>query len=163
MTPAGPPATYIAGLSNSDLLVLERAILAELKTREIIRSNNAPAGDYAEYLVMRATGGELAPKAQKSWDVLTPDGSRLQVKCRVLTKENRSRQLSPIRSWEFDCLMIVLFDGTFSVTAAAGLDPSVVQPVAVWKEHVNGWIVHARDELLSKGADWTSALQGLIH
>jgi hypothetical protein len=74
---------------------LSRAIVRELLSRGIVRSANAPAGDYAELLVQRACGGALAPKSQKSWDVLTPNGRRLQVKARVITPENPSRQLSP--------------------------------------------------------------------
>jgi hypothetical protein len=150
--------TDLTFLSNRELLMLERAILAKLKDRNVIRSNNAPVGDYAEYLVTRATGGALAAKAQKSWDVLTPDGKRLQVKARVLTKENPSRQLSPIRSWDFDHLVVVLFDDTFGIKRAATISAEDVRAVAVWKEHVGGWIVHARDDLLNKGSDCTNDL-----
>jgi hypothetical protein len=57
----------LRALSVAELLELSRAILAELKRRGVIRSGNAPAGDYAELLVQRATGGELAPTSQKSW------------------------------------------------------------------------------------------------
>lgn len=51
----------------------------------MLRTGNAPAGDYAELLVQRATSGKLAPNSQKSWDVLTDDGERLQVKARFVT------------------------------------------------------------------------------
>jgi hypothetical protein len=51
----------LARLSTGKLLALSRLILAELRHREVIRSGNAPAGDYAELLVRVATGGELAP------------------------------------------------------------------------------------------------------
>jgi hypothetical protein len=60
-----------------------------LRDRGVIRSGNAPAGDYAELLVQRATAGELAPDSQRSWDVLTPEGERLQVKARVVTSPTR--------------------------------------------------------------------------
>ena len=72
-------------LSVSELLARSRAILAELRRRNVIRSGNAPAGDYAELLVQRATGGTLAPPTQKSWDVLTADGESLQIKARIVT------------------------------------------------------------------------------
>jgi hypothetical protein len=77
-------------LSVSELLRLSRDILRQLRTRGIIRSSNAPAGDYAELLTQRLTDGELAPNSQKSWDVTTPSQKRLQVKARVLTPENPS-------------------------------------------------------------------------
>ena len=65
-------------MSVGELLASSRAILAELRRRGVIRTGNAPAGDYAELLVQRATGGQLAPNSQKSWDVLSPDGERLR-------------------------------------------------------------------------------------
>jgi hypothetical protein len=62
-------------MSIGELLALSRATLAELRKRGVVRTRNAPAGDYAEFLVQRATGGELASNAQKSWDVLTRTGN----------------------------------------------------------------------------------------
>jgi hypothetical protein len=94
------PGVDLDRCSVPELLQLSREILRELRTRGIVRSSNAPAGDYAELLVQRATRGDLAPKSQKSWDVMTPNDRRLQVKARVLTPEN---------SWEFDELAVVLF------------------------------------------------------
>jgi hypothetical protein len=62
-------------LSVPELLRLSRDILRQLRTRDIIRSSNAPAGNYAELLTQRLTGGELAPNSQKSWD------ARSSVRC----------------------------------------------------------------------------------
>src|SRR5438445_11602779 len=97
-----PDKDALAALSIAELLGLSRAILAELKRRGVIRSGNAPAGDYAELLVQRATGGELGPAAQKSWDVKTASGELLQVKARVVTDPTArgERQLSVFRSWD---------------------------------------------------------------
>src|SRR6266511_1444897 len=91
--------------------------------RGVIRTGNAPAGDYAELLVQRATGGELAPNSQKSWDVLKSDGERLQIKARVVTdpRKRGERQLSVFRSWQFDAAVVVLFDDEFRVWRAARL------------------------------------------
>ncbi|MBA3366254.1 MAG: hypothetical protein H0U03_10800 [Actinobacteria bacterium] len=115
-----------------DLLALSRAILAELRRRGVIRSGNAPAGDYAELLVQRATTGELAPNSQKSWDVVTGDGERLQVKARVVTdpRVRGERQLSVFRSWDFDGAVIVLFDDEFRVWRAARLPVETLQAAA---------------------------------
>jgi hypothetical protein len=113
----------LADLTTGELLALSRGILAELRRRGVIRSGNAPAGDYAELLVQRATDGELAPNAQKSWDVETPTGEHLQVKARVVPnpKAPGERQLSVFRSWEFDAAVIVLFDDEFRVWRAVRL------------------------------------------
>ncbi len=56
----------LAEMTIGELLSLSRAILAELRRRGVIRTGNAPAGDYAELLVQRATGGEFAPNSQRS-------------------------------------------------------------------------------------------------
>ena len=80
------PAENMPDLSTfgeTDLFFLYRAILSELKSRGVIRTENAPVGDYAEYLVVTALGGQLAPNSEKSWDVLSSDGEKLQVKARV--------------------------------------------------------------------------------
>ena len=74
----------LPALSAPELFSLYRGILGELKCRNMIRTDNNPAGDYAEFLVMTALGGELAANSEKSWDVRGSDGEKLQVKCRVL-------------------------------------------------------------------------------
>jgi hypothetical protein len=139
-----------------DLLRLSRQILRELRARGVVRSSNAPAGDFAEFLVQKATAGELAPGSQKSWDVMSAGQTRLQVKTRVLTPENPSRQLSPIRSWDFDRLVVVLFDDDFVISRAVFIDPVIAKAASKWNEHVNGWVLFARDELLASGVDRTA-------
>jgi hypothetical protein len=152
------PPPDLEYFSVPELLRLSRAILRELRSRGIVRSGNAPAGDYAELLVQRATAGDLAPKSQKSWDVLTADRTRVQVKARVITPENPSRQLSPIRSWDFDQLAIVLFDDHFDITHAVFLDRAIAEPRARWNEHVKGWRLFATATLLAAGTDRTAEL-----
>src|ERR1035438_8680602 len=100
----------LSTFSESGLFSLYRAILSELKSRRVIRTENAPVGDYAEYLVATALGGQLAPNAEKSWDVLGNDGEKLQVKARVVTEPARpgQLQLSPFRSFEFGSAVVVL-------------------------------------------------------
>src|SRR5215471_1772601 len=112
----------LSTLSESDLFFLYRAILSELKGRGVIRTENAPAGDYAEYLVATALGGELAPNSEKSWDVLGNDGEKLQVKARVVSDpaEPDQLQLSPFRSFSFDSAVIVLLSATdYTVSQAS--------------------------------------------
>lgn len=154
----------LSGMSTGELLALSRAILAELRHRGVIRTGNAPAGDYAELLVRVATGGELAPNSQRSWDVLTPDGERLQVKARVVTnpKTQGERQLSVFRSWDFDAAVVVLFDDEFRVWRAARLPVKLLREQARFVEHVSGHRIIARDELLDAGEDWTERLREAV-
>ena len=151
----------LRALRTGELLALSRAILAELRERGVIRTGNAPAGDYAELLVRVATGGELAPNSQRSWDVLTPEGQRLQVKARVVTDPRAAgeRQLSVFRSWDFDAAVVVLFDDTFRVWRASRLSVQTLQEQARFVEHVRGHRIIARDELLDAGDDWTELLR----
>ena len=157
--PPGPDA--LTKLSTGQLLALSRLILAELRHREVIRSGNAPTGDYAELLVRVATGGELAPNSQKSWDVQTTDGETLQVKARVVTNPRIAgeRQLSVFRFWDFDACLIVLFDDEFRVWKAAKLSSEQLEQNARFIEHVKGYRVMATDALLEQGEDWTEHLR----
>jgi hypothetical protein len=153
----------LAGKTIGELLALSRAILSELRQRGVIRSGNAPAGDYAELLVQRATGGELAPNSQRSWDVLTADGERLQVKARVVTnpKAAGERQLSVFRSWEFDAALVVLFDDEFRVWRAARFPVDRLRDGARFSQHVRGFRILATDKLLDTGEDWTQRLKAV--
>lgn len=165
MTDAQRPAGIdLRQLGIGELLALSRAILAELRRRGVIRTGNAPAGDYAELLVQRTTSGELAPNSQKSWDVLAGDGERLQVKARVVTdpRANGERQLSVFRSWDFDAAVVVLFDDDFCVWRAARLPVETFQAAARFVEHVSGYRVFATDELLDAGDDWTERLRAVV-
>ena len=150
-------------LPTSELLSSYREVLAELRRREIVRTGNAPTGDYAETLVKVAFGGELAPNSEKSWDVLTPDGEKLQVKSRLLDDPTRSkqRQLSPIRSWGFDFLVIVLFDSTYRVWKAVKVPASLVRGTGTHSDWVNGELIVARDSLLNhaEAEDLTNVLR----
>jgi hypothetical protein len=151
-------------LTISELLALSRSILAELKNCGVIRTGNAPAGDYAELLVQRATGGQLAPNSQQSWDVRTPQGERLQVKARVVTNPRSAgeRQLSVLRSWDFDAAVVVLFDDEYRVWRATRLPLEAFREHARFVQHVSGYRVIANDQLLDSGEDWTERLRHVV-
>ena len=137
--------------SESDLFSLYRAILSELKSRGVIRTENAPVGDYAEYLVAAALGGQLAPNSEKSWDVLGSDGEKLQVKARVVSDpaEPGQLQLSPFRSFGFDSAVIVLLSATdYAVSRASKVPRCVVESSAIYRKHVNGNVLFARPEIM---------------
>ena len=140
-----------------------RAVLGELKRLGAVRTENAPAGDYAEFLVARAFHGRLASNSEKSWDVLSASDERLQVKCRVVSDPIRSgqTQLSPFRSFEFDQAVIVLLsDVDYTVRRATRIPAAVVEEASKYREWVNGYVVHARDDLLghAEAEDVTEAL-----
>lgn len=144
-----------------ELLALSRQVLVELRQREVVRTTNAPTGDYAEWLVRRVVKGELEPNSKRSWDLVTPDGERLQIKARVVVdpRDRGQRQLSPFRSWDFDAAVVVLFDGEFKVWKAARFPTVDMKRRARHSKHVNGELVFATDDVLKEAEDWTNRLR----
>lgn len=128
-----------------ELLAGYASALAELRRRGIVRSGNAPAGDYAEWLVAKALSGTLADNfSVKSWDVLLSGGTRVQVKTRLVSSPPGPGQLqtSPFRSWDFEQAALVLLRGAdYGVHRAALVPAAVVQAAGRWRAHVNGHVV----------------------
>jgi hypothetical protein len=155
----------LEGTPTRELFGLYRKILRELSRRKIVRTMNAPAGDYAEYLVAALMEGELADNSEKSWDVKTPTGERLQVKCRVVDPARKSvqRQLSPFRTWDFDRAIVVLFDDDYEVHRCVSIPRELIQEHAKYRSHVNGHVVRATDALMDDPSveDLTAALRRL--
>ena len=156
----------LSTFSEVGLFSLYRAILGELKSRGMIRTENAPAGDYAEYLVATALGGQMAPNSEKSWDVLGNDGKKLQVKARVVSSPAQpgQLQLSPFRSFSFDFAVIVLLSATdYAVARASKVPRHVVESSATHRQHVNGKVLFARPEIMNHpdAIDLTAALRAV--
>ncbi|TVY98986.1 hypothetical protein EAS64_42555 [Trebonia kvetii] len=130
----------------------------------MIRTENAPVGDYAEYLVKTALGGQLAPNSEKAWDVLGSDGEKIQVKARVVSDppEPSQLRLSAFRSFEFDAAVIVLLSAAdYAVSRASKVPRHVVESVAVYQQHVNGSVVFARPDIMGhpEATDLTATLR----
>ncbi len=156
----------LSAFSEAGLFSLYRAILSELKSRGMVRTENAPAGDYAEYLVATALGGQMAPNSEKSWDVLGNNGERLQVKARVVSDpvQPGQLQLSPFRSFGIDSAVIVLLSATdYAVFRASKVPCHVVESCAIHRQHVNGKVLFARPEVMGHpdAMDLTAALRAV--
>lgn len=138
----------LASPSNRELLRLYTELMTELRSRGIVRTSNGPGADVAEGLVAKALSLTLNSSSTAGYDGIDPDGRRIEVKCRRLTRHNSSRQLSAIRNLEsahFDFLAGVLFNEDFSVMKAALIPFSVVKDHAVFVRHTNGWKFVLRD------------------
>lgn len=145
-------------IPTPDLLTVSRTVIDELRRRGVLRTSNAPAGDYAEYLALRHYGGELAPNSEKSWDLRAADGRRIQVKCRIMHRTGTAL-FSPFRSFEFDAALFVLLDGNdMSIVGAHELSPHEVRRSSTYRPHVNGWVVSAA-KIRRAGQDLTVALK----
>jgi hypothetical protein len=152
MTSDVSPELNFADRTTRDLFRIYRATLNELKARGIIRTENAPAGDYAEYLVHRALGGRLAPNSEKSWDVELANAERIQVKCRVVPTPMLPghRQLSAFRSFDFEAAVIVFFsDLDYSVIRATKLPRTLVEANSKHRKHDNSYVFHATEMILA--------------
>ena len=135
--------------TTRELFALHRGTLVELRARGVVRTEHAPQGDYAEWLVVRAFGGVLEANSRQSWDVTTPTGERIQVKARVLSTKNKSRQLSAFRSFDFDAVVVVLFSEIdLGVVRAVKMPSAVVKAQGAWRQHTNSYTVHANAALL---------------
>jgi hypothetical protein len=154
-------------LTNAELLALSGGALAELRARGVVRTGNAPAGDLAERLVADAMGGDLAPPAQKSWDVLVrapvsdAPAQRVQVKARVVTDLANAgqRQVSAFRSWDCESVMFVLFDPMYRVRSAALVAAEIVREHSTHVDFTASDRVFASDAMLALGEDWSERLQ----
>ena len=137
--------------SHVELFELHGQVMRELRERGLVRTANAPAGDYAEYLVCQALDGVLAPASEKSFDLTCARFGKVQVKARVVSDKILSgqRQTSAFRSSGFDhAALVMLSDQDFSVRHAVIVPRSMVEDRWSWRKHVNGYVLHLRPELL---------------
>lgn len=138
--PSRPEIIQTAGVT--ELLILHSQIMDELREREIVRTGNAPLGDYAELLFATAFGWSLESNSSSGHDATDAAGLRYQIKSRRITVRNASRQLSAIRRLPddtFDFLAAVLFNESYRVTKAILIPHEVVVRRAKRVEHTNSW------------------------
>jgi hypothetical protein len=167
---SGAADPMIAHLSVVGLLSMHGAIMDELRTRGIVRTSNAPGGDFAETLFSRAFGWSLENNSALGFDAIDKAGLRYQIKSRRLSRQNGSRQLSAIRRLPertFDYLAAVLFNERYEVSRAIILPHEVVESRARYGTHTNSWKLMLEDKLwdIEGARDVTaivaSAAQGL--
>lgn len=115
--------------------------MRELRARHIIRTNNNPVGDIAEAIVAEYYSGTRGSFAQAGWDVLAPNGERIQVKAMRQTRGTKRRNLSPIRDKEYDCVVVVIVDEDFIVTEGLRLSRATVEELFPHRDYVNGRII----------------------
>lgn len=133
-----------------ELLRLHVGIGDELRRRDVIRSANGPTGDYGELLFSRAFGWKLNNNSASGYDATSHSGERYQIKCRRITAESPSRQLSALRRLDqdpFDMLAAILFDANFEVQRAAIIPIGIVRTHSSFTQHVNAWRFMLRDAI----------------
>jgi|HubBroStandDraft_4_1064222.scaffolds.fasta_scaffold20910_3 hypothetical protein len=139
---------YIHKTTTSGLLALYGTILDELRERRIVRSANAPGGDYAELLFVEAFGWTRVKNSVAGYDAVDASNNRYQVKSRRLPHPTTSRQLSALRNFPdapFDFLAGVLFSKDYSVMRAAIIPYNLIQPR--FSKHTNSSIFFLEDKI----------------
>lgn len=148
-----------ADLPIRQLLAASVAVIDELLRRKLVRTRNAPLGDLAETIALRTYFGVLAPNSEKSYDLRTVDGQRIQVKARLVDPaDRRTQQFSAFRSWDFDIAVFVLFDvRTYDIIWAREITSIETHELGRRVEHANSSTVLAR-QVASAGRDVTDEL-----
>lgn len=142
----------LSSLGVTELLALSASCLSELRARGVVRTGNAPLGDYSEWLALQAFGGELAPNSERSFDLTTASGMKIQVKSRRVSLPPRAGQLqsSPFRSWGFDlALFMLLHEDTYEVLRASLVPVEIVREMSRYVPHVNGSNAYMTDDLMA--------------
>lgn len=154
----------LTGLSGAELFELYAAVLAELKSRMIVRTNNAPAGDYAEWLVSKHLGVPLPVSSTKSYDLISPQHGRIQVKARVVSTPGKAGQLQAggFSSRDFEhAAFVLLRQADYRVERAALVPRAVLEQAWTYVAHTNTWRVHMTPALMghADAVDLTEALR----
>jgi hypothetical protein len=116
----------------------------ELRRRHVLRSGaRNPTGDVAEWLVAQQLGVSLAPPGQLGYDLVAPDGSRVQIKGRRVHGAGRGPAvfgtIVNLDGQEFDWIACVLLDLDWSVKEAWAVPHEAVSRVGHWSERHHQW------------------------
>ena len=135
-------------LSVAELLGLHVGISEQLRSRGIVRGENVPTGDLAEFLFCRSYEWTQANNSEKAFDAKDGEGKRYQIKGRRIHQRTNSRQLSAIRDLEgLDILAAVLFDHDYRVLRAALIPNEVVRKRSKHVTHDNKWQFMLTDDV----------------
>ena len=105
-------------------------------------------GEYAEHLAHKHYGGRLLEISGSSADIETTDGTLYQVKSRKI-KGTPSTQLNVIRSWDFNFLVVILFDANGSVKNALEVPVEVAKEFGASNSRQNGWVITTSQKFLN--------------
>ncbi len=120
-------------------------------------------GEFAEYLAHQYYGGELQSISGVSADIKTYDGKLYQVKSRK-TNGSKTTQLNGIRSWNFDFLVVILFDESGNLIKALEIPQEIAKEYGKRNNHQNGWVVTTTKQFLCdpRNKDLTDSLRKLF-
>ena len=137
----------LTSLDAVELLQVHGSAIEELKRRGIVTTDNAPLGDYAEHLVCKTFGWNMAPNSAQDVDAVDDDGTRYQIKARRLVGTG-SRQLGALRrlpDHNFDFLVAILFNEEYRVSRAAVIPYQLVMDNSRYVKSTNSWLFILRE------------------
>ena len=127
-------------MSEVELLQTTSAVIAELRRRGVVKTNNNPIGDYTEWLVCNRLGLKVQGNSRAAFDAVDLQCKKYQIKGR--SSDNNSVQFSTIRNLEqgrFDFVIAVIFNEDYSVRLAVKILHGAVPNLARYQRHVNGY------------------------
>lgn len=143
----------VKDLSNEDLMKLYSSILSELNERNVIRTQNSPQGDYAEWLFANQYSLNLESSSTKGYDVKDEvNNIRYQIKSRRIKSSSRAVQLGVIRNYdsvEFDFLIAMIFTEDFTLSKVYKIPHAVISEYGRYSEHQNGYVLILTSKLKS--------------
>jgi hypothetical protein len=122
-----------ANKTDAEIVALYGEVMGELYERGIVRSGNNPVADMAERVIADYYGVEPEPPNQKSYDVVTKDGTRVQVKGLRHTQASRTG-LSPLHTLNFDILAAVIFARDMRLVEAVFIPLDAVRDYMGWSK-----------------------------
>jgi hypothetical protein len=139
----------VEGLSTNALL----RVFASLKTELRLRKYLNPIGDHGVQLVEQCLGGKRMRPSNKGFDLLLPDGRRVEVKARCIIEYTGSRILASdircLKKKQFDLLAMIIFHCDLTVAQAFLIPHQVVAERAQYSRHSNAWRFYIREDLLT--------------
>lgn len=130
----------------------------ELRRRELVRTNNKPLGDIAEYIVWLARGGVLEPNSTKSHDITTESGQLIQVKAMANRAAGAGARFSPFRSAGYHTAVFLVFDTGFEIVEAFEVQADKIDAHVRFVPHVAGR-QPSLTQVRTLGSDVTTEMQ----
>jgi len=114
-----------------------------------------PVGNYAEYLVLQAFGGEKTGNGTAGCDLIDRNGRKIEVKGRVKKHSTYKPKTyindSNVSNKKFDYLVYIVFDNDFNIEYAFGVTNNNFKKLADYVEHKNSppkWKIKVKEEIL---------------
>lgn len=144
-----------------ELLELHASVLEELRARNVIRTENFPTEDYAEYLFCKAFGWQHFGRRPQDHEAMDQDRAHYQIKGRRIVAYNSAPQFSEIPEIQkFDYLAAVLFDADYHVSRGALIPVDVVRRHACPNSYTHSLTFYLQDSIWGESGvqDVTCAL-----